>query len=122
MLGKRQNERVGNWNRGGYRRGTSSRWTGQTTHKKNVNPTGNDGRTLICKSCGSFRHVIANCPDSWDNLAKVNIAEEEEHVVLFTGYQKEEIVRLGDDAVLFWIAPVVIQHVVVTGPIVTLSR
>jgi len=96
--GKRQNERVGNWNRGGYRRGTSSRWTGQTTHKKNINPTGNDGCTLTCKSCGSFRHMIANCPDSWENLAKVNIAEEEEHVVLFTGYQKEEIVHLGVDA------------------------
>lgn len=66
--------------------------------------------------------MIANCPDSWENLAKVNIAEEEEHVVLFTRYQKEEIVRLGVDAVLFWIAPVIVQCVVVTGSLVTLSR
>ena len=70
--------------------------------RKNVNPTGPDGRLLTCKSCGSFRHLVANCPDSWENLAKVNISESDEntqeHVVLFTGFNKTEISRLGTDA------------------------
>ena len=70
--------------------------------RKSVNPNGPDGRPITCKSCGSFRHLVANCPESWENLAEVNITEndegEKEHVVLFTGYDKEEILRLGTDA------------------------
>lgn len=31
-------------------------------------------------------------------MAKVNIAEEEDHAVLFTGYQKEDIIQLDADA------------------------
>jgi len=68
--------------------------------KKRMNPTGADGQVLTCKSCGSYRHLVADCPDSWENLSKVNIAEteEDEHVVLFTGYQKENISQLAVDA------------------------
>jgi hypothetical protein len=62
---------------------------------KNLNPSGPDGKT--CRSCGSYRHQVATCPDSWENLAKVNITEEE-HAVLFTGYQKQDIMQLGSDA------------------------
>ena len=40
---------------------------------------------------------MSNCPDRWDNSAKVNITEDE-HAVLFTGYNKAEIARLGVDA------------------------
>lgn len=65
---------------------------------KNINPTGADGKVLTCRSCGSFRHLIAKCPDSWENLSKVNIAEKEEHAVLFTGYHKQDIMQLGSDA------------------------
>lgn len=42
-------------------------------------------------------HLVAKCPDSWENLAKVNITEEE-HTVLFTGYQKQDIMQLDSDA------------------------
>ena len=64
---------------------------------KNINPTGPDGRPLKCKSCGSFRHLLPACPDSWENMKRVN-AVEEEHAVLFTGYDRDEIRRLGVDA------------------------
>ena len=36
---------------------------------------------------------MAKCPDSWKNMAKVNIIEE--NVVLFTRYQKPDITQLG---------------------------
>ncbi|KAH3782123.1 hypothetical protein DPMN_160034 [Dreissena polymorpha] len=55
-----------------------------------MNPTGNDGRTLTCRSCGSYRHLLNECPDSYENMAKVNI-EEEEFGVLFTGYVKNDL-------------------------------
>ena len=45
-------------------------------------------------SCGSYRHLLHACPD---NMAKINIADEE-HAVLFTGYNTEEVQRLGIDA------------------------
>ena len=66
-------------------------------NQKNINPIGPDGRTLTCKSCGSYRHLLPACPDSWENMKKVN-AVEEEHAVLFTGYNTEEVRRLGVDA------------------------
>ena len=62
-----------------------------------MNPVGTDGRTLTCKCCGSFRHLIANCPDTLANQGNVNVTEDE-HAVLFTGYNKDEIARLGVDA------------------------
>ena len=66
--------------------------------KKSVNPTGPDGSLLTCKSCGSYRHLMAACPHSWENMSKVNICDAEEDVVLFTGYIKEDVRNLGKDA------------------------
>ena len=37
------------------------------------------------------------CPDSWENKTKVNVVEEE-HAILITGYNTEEVRRLGVDA------------------------
>ena len=65
-----------------------------------------DGKTLTCRCCGSYRHLIAECPHTWEStfkgssqkkLAKVNIAEDE-NVVLFTGNNKGDIAQLGIDA------------------------
>ena len=55
-------------------------------------------KSLTCRLCGSYRHLVAKCPDSWENLAKVNITEEEEHAVLLTGYLQQDIIQLGNDA------------------------
>ena len=55
------------WNRGK----TSS---ANQRYERRMNPKGPDGKVLLCKSCGSFRHFVANCPDSWENLS-VNIAD-----------------------------------------------
>ena len=75
----------------------------------NTNPTKPDGTYLTCKSCGSIRHMLSKCPDSWENMAKVNITENdateehpvyltEENAVLFTGSRKQEIQQLGTEA------------------------
>ena len=50
----------------------------QARGKRNINPAGSDGRTLLCRACGSYRHLIADCPDSWEKIGHVNITEEEE--------------------------------------------
>ncbi|ESO92681.1 hypothetical protein LOTGIDRAFT_175676 [Lottia gigantea] len=52
---------------------------------------------MTCKSCGSFRHLIAQCPDSWENLARVNVTNEE-NVVLYTGNKAENVAKLGVEA------------------------
>ena len=46
--------------------------------KRKMNPLGKDGRALTCKSCGSFRHMLPECPDSWENMAKLSIADDED--------------------------------------------
>ena len=62
-----------------------------------MNPVGTDGRTLTCKCCGFFRHLVANCPDALGNKANVNVTQDG-HAVLFTGCNKDEIARFGVDA------------------------
>ena len=63
--------------------------------ERKVNPNGSDGKPMLCISCGSYRHLMANCPDSWENMS-VNIVEEK--AVLFTGYHKSSIAQLGIEA------------------------
>jgi len=96
----------GSWRRGNF--GSQQRFGGYQKArvtvnadrggpKKNMNPLGPDGNPKVCSSCGSYRHLLSACPDSWENMAKVKIVEDE-HAVLFTGYNKEEVRRLGVDA------------------------
>ena len=40
---------------------------------------------------------MKDCPDSWENIRRVNIVDDE-NAVLFTGYNKEEFRQLGIDA------------------------
>ena len=77
--------------RGGYQHTESGSRSSQPSdrNRKNINPVKRDGRTLTCKSCGSYHHLLHACPDSWENMAKINIAEEE-HAVLFTGYNTKK--------------------------------
>ena len=51
---------------------------------RKMNPLGKDGRALTCKACGSFRHMLPECPDSWENMRKLNIRDED--MVLETKY------------------------------------
>ena len=44
--------------------------------KKRINPSGADGQILRCLSCGSFRHLLDVCPDSLENMEKMNSAEQ----------------------------------------------
>ena len=42
----------------------------KTGGRKKINPKGVDGYVLKCHSCGSFRHLLDECPDSWENMEK----------------------------------------------------
>ena len=42
----------------------------QSGMKKKINPTGHEGKVLKCLSCGSYRHMLDHCPDSWENMMK----------------------------------------------------
>lgn len=44
---------------------------------KKMNPVGADGKTLTCNLCGSFRHLLPECPDSWENMGKLNINDND---------------------------------------------
>jgi len=68
--------------------------------ERHMNPTGADGTVLRCLACGSFRHMLAECPDSWENMSQVNIAEakQNENVVLYTGFNKVNVAELGREA------------------------
>ena len=45
--------------------------------KKRINPTGADGNIRRCMSCDSVRHMLPECPDSWENMKDVHVTELE---------------------------------------------
>ena len=101
-------DRGGSWKRGNPGEGyIGSTWNqrpesgksviSKNSVKKNTNPTGPDDHLLTCKSCGSFRHLLPACLDSWENLSKTDVVADE-NALFFTGYNKEEVRRLGIDA------------------------
>ena len=61
---------------------------------RRMNPTGSDGNILTCLSCGSYRHMLSECPDSWENLSK----KESEKAVLYTGSIKCELALLTQES------------------------
>ncbi|KAG1673036.1 DNA polymerase epsilon subunit 2 [Nymphon striatum] len=70
--------------RGGYR---GSRFgDSERSGTKKLNPLGPDGNPLRCRSCESIRHMLKECPDSYENMAK----KDTEKAVLFTGNQPDE--------------------------------
>ena len=50
---------------------------------KRINPPGSDGCLLKCYSCGSFRHLLDKCPDSWENLGKKSSGDDRSKPVKF---------------------------------------
>ena len=36
-----------------------------------------NGKILRCHACGSFRHLLASCPDSWENMERVKVSKKE---------------------------------------------
>ena len=80
---------------------------------RKINPNGKDGNPMLCKSCGSFRHFIADCPDSFENDKKKGSAfvaeeisseeseqepEEIDRFVLFTS-DSDELSRFTSEAI-----------------------
>ena len=53
----------------------SDRGGGGGGMKKKINHLRSDGKILLCYSCGSYRHLVAECQDSWENMAKKKAIE-----------------------------------------------
>ena len=71
---------------------------------RSKNPMGANGRPLTCKACDSYRHFLAHCPDTWENIArenreeinrKSNIFSNDEPEVLFISHNKENSVFIS---------------------------
>ena len=84
---------------GAYHRGNSLNHSYKQPERR-INSKDASGKVLTCISCGSYRHLLAECPDSWENLSAKTYAVEDDSakVVLFTGKIKEDIQQLGDEA------------------------
>ena len=52
-------------------------WGNTGLVKKKLNPLGTNGKVLLCSSCGSYRHFVAQCPHSWENMMKRKAGEGE---------------------------------------------
>ena len=63
----------------------------ENTVVKCLNPIGSNGYPFRCHSCGAFRHMVQDCPDSYENIERVHesTAEDIEDCWLFTGSKTE---------------------------------
>ena len=43
--------------------------------RKRINTLGSNGRPLLCRSCGSYRHLVANS-DSLENMNKLKVHKQ----------------------------------------------
>ena len=85
----------------GRGRGDASTYVKGERHDRPMNPLGRDGQVMTCKCCGSFRHFLRDCPDSWENSRRGNIGignQSEEHAILFTGCSREDFAVLISEA------------------------
>ena len=48
-----------------YRKGSVQNCSNEMMKKKR-NPLGFDRLIWLCRSCGSYTHIMAECPDSWE--------------------------------------------------------
>ena len=76
-----------------------------------MNPTGQNRKVLTCIACGSYRHLLNDCPDSWENISKTNYIETDDRrttenstkpepisPVLFTGNNENNLSLLVKEA------------------------
>ena len=54
--------------------------SGDVLKRKRRNPLGSNGRPLLCRSCGSYRHLVAKCPDSWENVSKLRVHKSDNNI------------------------------------------
>lgn len=61
-------QKYGNPGRTGSNPSTVPSPSSRGTERK-VNSLGSDGKRILCAACGSYRHLLAECPDSYENMA-----------------------------------------------------
>ena len=72
--------------------------------KKPENPKDGDGNFFLCKSCGSFRHMLDSCPHSWEKMESGQVASENTEQSFFTSGLRVKQVPQGydcDDIILY---------------------
>ena len=94
-----QGRKTGKSVRGGYNRG-GKQCNHQQQVSRKMNPAGADGKTLPCRACGLYRHLLIGCPHRWENLARVNIGEDENvfvrHGGVFVRFSPNRLNRIHD--------------------------
>ena len=63
-----------------------------------INPTGQGGQILRCAACDSVRHLLAECPHSYENMNALEVEVEEDQPCLFTGRDAGEMIVLSTEA------------------------
>ena len=74
--------------------GKSGGWKMSPKTNRRRNRLDATGKILRCHSCGSFRHLLASCPDSWENMERVKVSKGE---VLPKGYSWDRKTKLRGD-------------------------
>ena len=71
----KQNTTINNFNR---KQSQQNRRNFNFHSERRMNPTGQNGKVLTCIACGSYCHLLNECPDSWENISKANYIETDD--------------------------------------------
>ena len=63
-----------------------------------TNPVGKDGNILRCVACDSIRHLLAQCPHSYENTNAYEVEHCQEEACLFTGKDVGQMFVLSAEA------------------------
>ena len=69
--------------------------------QKEDNRAGNNGETLRCISCDSKKHLLPQCPHSWENMVNFVDSDSSSEDSLFSMASKEQESDVIDDAVFY---------------------
>ena len=56
-----------------------------------MNSTCQNGKVLACIACGSYNHLLNDCPDSWENIFKTNYIETDDRYSIENDPEPEPI-------------------------------
>ena len=65
---------------------------------KDVNPKNAQGKIMRCSSCGSFRHLVKECPHSYEKMTRKKTSHKKQVYVLENNSEQEELVESESDS------------------------
>lgn len=87
---KQKNFRRGDSKNNGFKKPFKKHEQAKDKSGRPINPKGSDGTIMTCRACGSFRHLLRECPDSYEKRDAAYCVDGEEEECHFTDSSEDD--------------------------------